>query len=98
MSKERIENITTDIEVNCVKKYDFVTTINYEDALWLIKQAKQSVEREEGFFGRLAAKNNIQKKRYREAMNEASRIAKSLSCPACSDIEVIISKALEETK
>lgn len=42
--KERLEDIKEDINNNTVKEYEFMTTILYEDALWLVKHVEETLD------------------------------------------------------
>lgn len=43
---KRLEEIEADIENNAKKEYEFITTLLYEDALYLVRQAKKVPELE----------------------------------------------------
>lgn len=103
MSKERLEELK---KKTTGKDYLWVIEYAKEQAERVkeLEDFKRNAEQLYRYY-HLSAKKSVtekeelreQNKRYREAIKEAKEIAvnNNLASPACSDIEVVLSKALE---
>ncbi len=80
MSKERLEDIKEDIETNTRKEYEFITTILYDDAWWLIERVQELEQ---------------QNKRYREAIEFGIEYLKNSDIRQVQLVVTALKSALE---